>query len=539
MLVLFIDQPVIWGYLAQNPDRGQEMTGTRRKGGRAARKAIHEAPTPDEEKAVQPGMSGGCYKPLTEADIELIHGAVLGVLEEIGLANAIPSCIDLVAGAGGSYTDEGRLLFPRSMVEDTIASAARNITLYGQDPRHDMELSGANMHFGTAGAAVHMVDCETREYRESRLADLYDVVRLVDTLEHIHFYQRSLVPRDMQSSMDMDINTCYACVSGTSKHVGTSFIHPENAQAAFAMLHAVAGSEDRWRARPFVSLSSCFVVPPLRFAEDACRVLETCVRGGMPVLLLAAGQAGATSPAALAGSVVQEVAEVLAGLVYVNLLVPGHPAIFGTWPFVSDLRTGAMSGGSGEQAVLTAACGQMGRYYDLPTRIAAGMADSNIPDAQSGYEKAYTNALAGHSGANLVYESAGMQGSLLGTCLESYVIDNDMLGAINRTIRGIEVNPESLSVEVMRQVCIDGPVHYLGHDQTMKLMKRDYVYPEVGDRLSPKDWAELGSTDIVQRAKEKVGEILSSHYPGHIPEHVDAQIRDQLTIRLPREYMQA
>jgi len=515
------------------------MSGNRRRGGRAARKASRAAPTPDKEKAVQPGMSGGRYKPLTDSDIELIHKAVLDVLEQIGLANAIPSCIELVTGAGGSCTDEGRLLFPRSLVEDTLANAARDITLCGQDPRYDMQLSGTRVYFGTAGAAVHMVDCETRDYRESKLADLYDVARLVDTLEHIHFYQRSLVPRDMQSSMDLDVNTCYACVSGTSKHVGTSFVHPANAQAAIDMLHTIAGSEDNWRARPFVSLSCCFVVPPLRFAEDACRVLETCVHGGMPILLLAAGQAGATSPASLAGSVVQEVAEVLAGLVYVNLLVPKHPAIFGTWPFVSDLRTGAMSGGSGEQAVLMAACGQMGRFYDLPTGIAAGMADSKMPDAQSGYEKAYTNTLAGHSGANLVYESAGMQASLLGTSFAGYVIDNDMLGAINRTIRGIEVNPDSLSIEVMREVCIGGPIHYLGHDQTLKLMKRDYVYPEVGDRLSPKDWAEQGSTDVVQRAQEKVRQILSSHYPAHIPDHVDAQIREQLTIRLPRETMQA
>lgn len=513
------------------------MAGNRRRGGRAARKAVHDGATPESDKAVRPGLSGGRYKPLTDADIELIHGAVLDVLEEIGLANAIPSCIELVTGAGGSYTDEGRLLFPRALVEDTIANAARDITLYGQDPGHDMQLSGTNLYFGTAGAAVHMVDCASREYHESTLADLYDVARLVDALEHIHFYQRSMVARDMESSIDLDVNTCYACVSGTSKHVGTSCVHPENAQAILPMLHAIAGSEENWRARPFVSLSSCFVVPPLRFAEDACRVLETCVHGGMPILLLAAGQAGATSPAALAGSVVQEVAEVLAGLVYVNLLVPKHPAIFGTWPFVSDLRTGAMSGGSGEQAVLMAACGQMGRFYDLPTGIAAGMADSKLPDAQSGYEKAYTNTLAGHSGANLVYESAGMQASLLGTSFESYVIDNDMLGAINRTIRGVEVNSDSLSVEVMRDVCIGGPVHYLGHDQTMKLMKRDYVYPEVGDRLSPKDWAEQGSTDIVERANEKVREILSSHYPSHIRDDVDAQIREQLTIRLPREYM--
>ena len=229
-----------------------------------------------------------------------------------------------------------------------------------------------------------------------------------------------------------------------------------------ALLVAFAGDEARWRARPFVSMSSCFVVPPLRFAEDACRCLEAAVRGGMPVLLLAAGQAGATSPAALAGAVVQEVAEVLAGLVYVNALSPGHPAIFGSWPFVSDLRTGAMSGGSGEQAVLMAACAQMGRFYDLPTGIAAGMADSKLPDAQAGYEKGYTTVLAGHSGANLVYQSAGMLGSLLGACLESFVIDNDMLGAVNRSVRGVDIDDESLSVESMREVCMEGPKHFLG-----------------------------------------------------------------------------
>jgi len=510
---------------------------SRRRGGRAARKALHEAPTPEEERAVHPGMSGGRFKPLTNADIQLIHNAVLDVLERIGLANAIPTCVELVTNAGGSYSDDGRLLFPRALIEDTIANAARDITLFGQDPKHDMLLSGTNTHFGTAGAAVHMVDCETREYRESTLADLYDVACIVDSMDHIHFYQRSLVPRDMTSSMDMDVNTAYACASGTSKHIGLSFIKPANAEAGLQMLHAIAGGEDAWRARPFASLSCCFVVPPLRFAEDACSVMETCVQGGMPILLLAAGQAGATSPASLAGAVVQEVAEVLAGLVYVNLLAPKHPAIFGTWPFVSDLRTGAMSGGSGEQAVLMAACGQMGRHYDLPTGIAAGMADSKIPDAQSGYEKGYTNTLAGHCGANLVYESAGMQGSLLGTSLEGYVIDNDMLGAINRTIRGIEVNADSLSVEAMREVCLEGPVHYLGHEQTLNLMKRDYVYPEVGDRLSPKDWAEQGSTDVLQRAKARVDEILGGDRPSHIPDDVDLKIREMLAIHLPREKM--
>ena len=125
----------------------------------------------------------------------------------------------------------------------------------------------------------------------------------------------------------------------------------------------------------------------MRFATESCLVMEEVVRAGMPVLLLSAGQAGATAPASIAGAVAQAVAEVLAGLVYVNAISPGHPAIVGTWPFVSDLRTGAMSGGSGEQGLLTAACAQMLQHFDLPAGAASGMADAKMPDAQSGYEK--------------------------------------------------------------------------------------------------------------------------------------------------------
>jgi len=230
---------------------------------------------------------------------------------------------------------------------------------------------------------------------------------------------------------------------------------------------------------------------------------------------------------------VQQVAEVLAGLAYVNLLKPGHPAIFGPWPFVSDLRTGAMSGGSGEQAVLMAACGQMGRFYDLPTGIAAGMADSKLPDIQSGYEKSYTNTLAAHSGTNLVYESAGMHASLLGCCLESYILDNDMLGAINRTVRGIEVTEDSLSLSVMRDVCLDGPGHFLGHDQTRELMQRDYVYPEVSDRSSPKEWNENGRPEALTLARAQLETLLSSHWPDHIDRALDEAIRSDFPVRLP------
>lgn len=517
---------------------GSVVRRSGRTGGREARRAMRAAPLADDIRPVRAGLEGGRYAPLSQNDVERIHEAVLTLLETVGFANAIPSCIAALTKAGATYGEDGRIRFPRNLVLDTIENAARHFTLYGQKPKHDMLVQGKRVHYGTAGAAVHLVDVEKRQYRESLLQDIYDAARIVEGLDNIHFFQRPMVPRDIPDPLDMDFNTLYACVMGTSKHVGTSFSVRENVAPALEMLYAIAGGEENFRARPFVSNSNCFVVPPMKFAEDACGVLEACVEGGIPILLLSAGQAGATAPAAIAGAVVQAVAEVLAGLVYVNAIKPGHPAIFGTWPFVSDLRTGAMSGGSAEQAVLTAACAQMAQFYDLPGGSAAGMTDSKMPDIQSGYEKGITDVMAGLAGLNLVYESAGMHASLLGFCLESLIIDNDMLGHCLRCVRGIEVTDETLSIDTIADVCLNGPGHYLGNEQTLRLMQTEYFYPAIGDRFSPKEWNEKGKPDILQRAITEKRRVLAERFPRHVSKDIDDRLRARFTnIKLQRNAM--
>ncbi len=216
--------------------------------------------------------------------------------------------------------DDGRIRFPRALVEDMLAVAARNITLYARDPKQDLHLTGTNVHYGTAGAAVHIVDPITLDYRESTAQDLYDAARLVDNLDNIHFYQRTMVCRDVKDNKEMDLNTLYGCLAGTTKHVGTSFSDPSHVADCFEMLYMVAGGEEKWLERPFVSNSNCFVVPPMKFAEESCITMEDCIRRGMPMLLLSAGQAGATAPAPIALTIVQAVAECLAGVVYVNAI---------------------------------------------------------------------------------------------------------------------------------------------------------------------------------------------------------------------------
>jgi len=197
-----------------------------------------------------------------------------------------------------------------------------------------------------------------------------------------------------------------------------------------------------------------------------------------------------------------------------------------------------MTGGSGERALLSAACAQMANFCDLPNSVPAGMTDSKLPDAQAGWEKGYTVALAAHAGASMIHECAGMLGSLMGTSLEGCGVDYDMLGASLRTGGGIEVSEDTLNYDVIRDVVL-GEGHYLGHAQTLARMKTDYLYPEIADRSSINEWELAGCSGMRDAARQRVREILSEHYPDHISADVDAWIREKYNIILPAVRMRA
>ncbi|MEM6307281.1 MAG: trimethylamine methyltransferase family protein, partial [Pseudomonadota bacterium] len=169
----------------------------RRSGGRAARRAARAAALPEDVQPIKAGMSGGTYKPMSDADVKNIHNAALTALEEIGLADAPASGVQILTDAGAIQSDDGRIRFPRALVEDMVDQAAKTITLCGRDPKHDMILEGNRVHYGTAGAAVNMVDIRGNEYRDSTVQDLHDAAKIVQQMDNVHFLQRPMVCRDI------------------------------------------------------------------------------------------------------------------------------------------------------------------------------------------------------------------------------------------------------------------------------------------------------------------------------------------------------
>jgi trimethylamine--corrinoid protein Co-methyltransferase len=238
----------------------------------------------------------------------------------------------------------------------------------------------------------------------------------------------------------------------------------------------------------------------------------------------------------LAGTLVQCVAECLFVLCFVQLVKRGHPFIVGCWPFVSDLRTGAFSGGNGEQAVMMAASAQLMEYYGLPSSVASGMTDSKIPDVQAGFEKSLTTTLAALAGPTLIYSFPGMLGSIMGISLTQMVIDDEITGNALRVLRGIEVNEETLAVDVIGEVAVD-PGHYIAHQQTLAMMESEYYYPKVADRSSLNDWLGGEAPSMKDSAARTAKATLNEHFPRHINDDVDDKLRAAFDIRLPRERM--
>ncbi|MGE4250828.1 MAG: trimethylamine methyltransferase family protein [Parvibaculaceae bacterium] len=470
-------------------------------------------------------------RPLSDGDVRRIHAAALSLLERVGMAAPTPRVLDVALDNGCTLNETGRLIFPRELVEDMISRAAKSFWMHGRDPSFDFEVRNGKINFCTGGAAVKMLDIDRRVYRSSTLRDLYDLARLCDTLPNIQYFARPVVATDIDDLFALDANTIYACAAGTRKHIATSFTFGEHVTRLLPLLDLLAGGEDQFSRRPFCTVHATTVVSPMTFAQDSLDVACAALDIGMPIHCQTGPQAGATAPAALAGTLAQVCAEGLASLAVINMLKPGHPVILGNWAFVSDLRTGAFSGGGGEQALLGAASGQMSAFYGVPGGMGAGMTDSKLPDNQAGFEKALTVALAALSGSGMVYECAGMLASLLGCSIESMVVDDEMLSIVRRIGRGIEVTDETLSLDVIAEV-VTGPGHFLGTAQTRDLMTTEYIYPKHADRKSPDDWADAGATDVWQRATAAARSVLDRHYPELINPATDELIRSRYPILL-------
>jgi trimethylamine--corrinoid protein Co-methyltransferase len=426
--------------------------------------------------------------------------------------------------------DKKNIRFPKAMILKQVAKAPAQVTLCGRDSKNDLLLSENRVHLGTGGAAIKILDPETGMVRSTTLEDLYNVSRLVDQLENIHFLVRPCIPTDIEKA-DYDINMFYTCLSGSSKHVMSGVNDEQGLHTVIEMASMIAGSLEKLQERPFISVITSFAISPLKLCTQSTRIMQEATRNRIPVALSCAPMAGSTSPLTMAGTLAQIHAEQLAGITICQLTNEGAPLLFGGIPGMANLKTMGYSGGAVECGMMNAAIHQLAHHINVPNYNSSGLSDSKVPDAQAGYEKALTAVLAAMGGSNYIHHSAGMLESMLTIAHEQFVIDDEIIGSCCKVLKGIEVDPEHLALEVIDAVGPGG--NFMTSPHTMAHMRTEYYYGNgVTDRKSREKWVKEGSLDTRQRAAAIAKKLLEKPNLSCIPQEIDQAIKEKFNILL-------
>ena len=461
---------------------------------------------------------GGHYKPLQQEDIEKIHAASLQVLAEVGIQINDPEDAAIFTSHGASV-DNDIVRFPEKLVLKCIDSAPSEITLYGRNGSPPLSIGEKRVYYGTGGTALFILDNGTR--RKATLQDLKNISRLVDHLDNIHFFLLPTYPDDIEQKEDIDINRFFAGLDNTNKHVMGGVYTAEGVQQVIEMSELIAGSSEALREKPFISFITC-VMDPLLLDKEYSRLMKQIATARIPLATPAEPMCGTTSPVTLAGNILINNVDTLAGIILTQLVSPGAPVLYGCIGTAADPIDMKYLGAPIESALINAATAQLAQYYKLPYYATAGISDSKTVDGQCAYESAMSNLICGLAGANYIHDAAGLMEFAKTVSLEKYVIDNEIIGMAMRAIEGIEVNEKTLAFDLIKKIGPGG--NFLSSSHTRRYLRREHYIPAISDRLNRSQWESNGMKDTYERAREQVNEILSSPPQSIIPEEIRKKI---------------
>ena len=470
--------------------------------------------------------AGGQYRPLTEESIRKIHDSALCLLSELGVEVHSQIAFETFQQHGAACDATKKLVkIPRSMVEDAVSSAPREVILCGREDKYDLYCSGKNVYLGTGGTVLNVIDLETNLKRPTLLQDVRDIARLCDALENIHFIVLPVYPNDLPAH-EVDINRFHSSIMNCSKHLMGGVYTLKGTQQVIRMAEEIAGSPAALRERPFVSFITC-VVSPLKIDALYGDILCQVARAGVPVAIPAEPLTGATAPVTIAGLLTGLHAETLSGVVLAQLVNPGTPVLYACVGTSTDLKTMGYLSGSVEMGLINAGAAAMAQHVGLPNYTTAGMSDSKIVDVQNGYEKAITSTLVALAGSNFIHDAAGLVEFATCASYKQFVIDDEIIGMVMRAVRGIEVTDETIAVEAYRRAGHGG--NFLADAHTVRWMRQEHYVPKLSDRQLRVNWEKSERPCVEKKAIAAARRILRDHKPLGLP----AELNDKLIGMFP------
>jgi len=457
------------------------------------------------------------FRLLSDKQIEELHFATLQILERIGLLFECQEAIAILREAGADVSDPGRLKIPSHLVEQALRTAPRMVTFYNREGELAMVLNGqTGSHFGSLPDCPYYLDPYERQRRTCYVEDIANTARVIDALPNMEWAYLATGHQTIPGAI-ADKVSLLQFILNSSKPVLAEINDAASLREMIDLCSIVAGGEEQLRKKPFFGGSS-EPVSPLVQGKDAMEKSLICAEKGIPNVVYSMPMAGATTPAAFAGCLAIANAEFLSQLVVVQLKNPGTPVIYGSIPDIMEMRTTIFPYGAPEMSLMVAALTELSRYYQLPMFGTAGCTDAELVDAQAGAEVTYQILMTALSGADLVHD-VGLAYHATTISPELIVFVNEIIDMVNVSMGGIEINDETLPLDLIERIGPRGT--YISEKHTLKHFRRFWA-PTLFDRSVVKNKSTKRCADLL---REKTIEILRKHQPKPLPEDVLREVK--------------
>ena len=487
---------------------------------------------------------------LAEQEIEAIKDASLAILRDTGVMVHHDEMLRLL-GEAGARVDAARKIarLPEKLVMDSITRAGREYVLYGRERNRTARFGYGDLVLMSSPGQYAWIDLQTGQRRSATIQDTHEAIRLGDALGNITIVGAMAQPETVVSRASCprseggtpstqplsekyrDVALTAELVKGTGKPTRCWVRNGATARYILEIYRTIADGGAALRARPMVE---AFLEPisPLQLPGDGLDIVREFAQAGQPVSIGPMAMTSGTAPGTLAGTLAQENAEILAGIVITQLLAPGTPITYGGIPHIMDPRTGICSFGSPEQGIMATAMIQIARSYGFPVYVNVGLTDAKVPDAQAGMEKAATLLLGVLAGAD-TFGHCGICGTDHAGSLLWLAFDDELMSYTKRIARGFAVDDEHLATGVIHSV---GPAgNFLAEEHTVRHFREElWLSSPIWTRQSYDPWQSEGATSFADRLRSRVTDILASHEPQPLDESLSREI-DRIVASAERE----
>ncbi len=454
----------------------------------------------------QPRMRFDPLRAVSDDELEAIHHASLRVLRETGIDFLDETARSQLAAAGAQVTGE-RVRFDPELVESLVATAPTEFILHGREPHRDLKFGGDHLIY-TSVASPPFVTGLGQGRRDGNRIDYRNLIKMGQVLNAIHTVAGYPVePMDIHPSV-RHLEATHDMLTLSDK---TPFVYSLGRQRnldAIEMVRIVRGVDTDTLDKETSIYSVINASTPLRYDTVMLHGIQEMSARNQLIIITPFTLAGAMAPVTIAGAVVLQNAEALAGIAYTQVVRPGSPVAYGGFTSNVDMRSGSPAFGTPEYWKACLLGGQLARRYRLPYR-SSNVNASNSVDAQSAYESVIAIWGAVMGGVNLLLHGAGwLEGGLL-TSYEKFVIDADLLNMVTEMLRPITVDDASLAVEAIAEV---GPAgHFFGSTHTQERYASEHFQPMVSAWRNYESWDEGGRLEAHQRAERLAHEIIAAH----------------------------